>query len=85
MPPAASNRVEVLKTTADRKTRAGRITRVDKPAMMRSEDRRLGAPLPTSIHNLNLMPHQDGFRDNGPEATRLSKPDDCDDRMQEKE
>src|SRR5262245_56931419 len=30
------------------------------------------------------MPHQDGFRDNGPEATGLSKPDDGDDRMQKK-
>ena len=30
------------------------------------------------------MSHQDGFSDNGPEATRLSKPDDCDDRMQQK-
>jgi hypothetical protein len=30
------------------------------------------------------MSHQDGFSDNGPEATRLSKPDDGDDRMQQK-
>ena len=30
-------------TIADRRTRAGRINRVHKPAMMRSEDRRLGA------------------------------------------
>jgi hypothetical protein len=30
------------------------------------------------------MPHQDGFGDNGPEATGLSKPDDGDDRMQKK-
>ncbi len=36
-------RVEVFKTTADRKTRAGRINKVRKPEMMRSEDRRLGA------------------------------------------
>jgi hypothetical protein len=27
------------------------------------------------------MPHQDGFGDNGTEATGLSKPDDDDDRM----
>jgi hypothetical protein len=30
------------------------------------------------------MPHQDGFGDNGPEATGLSKPDDGDDCMQKK-
>jgi len=30
------------------------------------------------------MPHQDGFGDNGPEATGLSKPDDGDDGMQKK-
>jgi len=28
------------------------------------------------------MPHQDGFGDNGPEATGSSKPDDGDDGMQ---
>jgi hypothetical protein len=30
------------------------------------------------------MPHQDGFGDNGPEATGLSKPDDGDGGMQKK-
>ena len=30
------------------------------------------------------MPHQDGFGDNGPETTGLSKPDDGDDRMEKK-
>ena len=30
------------------------------------------------------MPHQDGFGDNGPEATGLSKPDDRDDCVQKK-
>jgi hypothetical protein len=30
------------------------------------------------------MPHQDGLGNNGAEATRLSKPDDGDDRMQKK-
>jgi hypothetical protein len=30
------------------------------------------------------MPHQDGFGDNGPEATGLSKSDDGDDGMQKK-
>jgi len=30
------------------------------------------------------MPDQDGFGDNGPEATRLSEPDDGDDGMQKK-
>jgi hypothetical protein len=30
------------------------------------------------------MPHQDGFGDNGPEATGLSQPDDGDDCMQKK-
>src|SRR5215475_7278328 len=30
------------------------------------------------------MPHQDGLGDNGPETTRLSKPDDGDDRMEKK-
>ena len=30
------------------------------------------------------MPHQDGFGDNGPEATGLSKPYDGDDGVQKK-
>jgi hypothetical protein len=30
------------------------------------------------------MPHQDGLGNNGAEATRLSKPDDGDDRMQKR-
>jgi hypothetical protein len=30
------------------------------------------------------MPHQDGFGDNGPEATGLSKPNDGDESMQKK-
>ena len=30
------------------------------------------------------MSHQDGFSDNGPEATGLSKPDDGDDGIQKK-
>jgi hypothetical protein len=30
------------------------------------------------------MSHQDGFGNNGPEASRLSKPDDGDDRVQKK-
>jgi hypothetical protein len=30
------------------------------------------------------MPHQDGFGDNGPEATGLSKPNDGDECMQKK-
>jgi hypothetical protein len=30
------------------------------------------------------MPHQNGFGNNGSEATGLSKPDESDDRMQQK-
>jgi hypothetical protein len=57
--------------------------RVHKPAMMRGR-LKVGSPLPSSIQNQNLMSHQDGLGNNGPEAPRLSKPDDGDDRVQKK-
>jgi hypothetical protein len=38
--------------------------------------------LPTPIQNEDLMSHQDGLCNNGPESTGLQQPDDGDRRMQ---
>jgi hypothetical protein len=40
--------------------------------------------VPTSIQNQNLMSHQDGFGNHGPEATGLTKSDESDHGMQKK-
>jgi hypothetical protein len=58
------------------------MRRVHKPAIMRSETRRLGARL-RLIQDEDLMPSERRFRDDGTKATRFYKPDDGDDRMNE--
>jgi hypothetical protein len=72
-----------FKTTADRKTRAGRIIRMHKPAVMRSEDRRLGAVSDLGSESELDVPSS-GFGNHGPEATGLTKSDESDDCMQKK-
>src|ERR1043166_697803 len=42
----------------------------------------VGSPLPTPIQNQDLMSHQDGLGNDGPESTRLNQPDDGNDRTQ---
>ena len=71
-----------FKTTAERRTRIGRMNRVHKPAMMRSEDRRLEARFPAPIQNQKLMSHQHGLSNNRTETTGFAEPDDSDDRAQ---
>ena len=57
------------------------MRRVHKPAIMRSETRRL--ELPTAIQDEELMPSERRFRDDGTKATWFYKPNDGDDRMNE--
>ena len=60
------------------------MSRVHKPAIMRSETRRLGSSLPTAIQDEDLMPSEHRFGDDGTKATRFYKPDEGDDQMKEK-
>jgi hypothetical protein len=57
------------------------MRRVQKPAIRRSEARRLGARI--AIQDEDLMPSERRFRDDSTKATRFHKPDDGDDRMNE--
>jgi hypothetical protein len=60
------------------------MSRVHKPAIMRSDTRRLGARFRLRFRIEDLMPSQHGFGDDSTKATRLCKPDDSDDQMKEK-
>src|SRR5215470_8216652 len=62
---------------ADRRTRAGRISKVQRPTITRS-------PLPTTIQNQDLVSHQDGFGNNRTQPTGSNEPDDDDEGMQKK-
>ena len=69
---------------AERKTRAGphhESAQTGDDAIGRPK---VGCPLAIPIQNENLLSHQDGLGDDGPETTGLSKPDDGDDRMEKK-
>ena len=57
------------------------MRRVQKPAIRRSEARRLGARI--AIQDEDLMPSERRFRDDSTKATRFHKPDDGDNRMNE--
>ena len=73
-----------FKATANRKTRAGHISSVHKPAMMRSGVRRLGARFRPRFRIRILVSHQDGFGNHGTEPARSTKSDHDADRMQKK-
>src|SRR5262245_46529110 len=67
---------------ADRRRRAGRISRVHKPAMIRSEARRLGARFRPRFRIRTWCRIQDRFGNNRSESTKSCKPDDDDDGLQ---
>ena len=50
---------------------------------MRSENAQVGISLPTAIQDEDLMPSQRGFGHDGAKTTRLYKPNDGDDQMNE--
>jgi hypothetical protein len=54
------------------------------PAMMRSEDRRLGTRFRPRLRIRTWLSHQHGFGNNGTEPARPSKPDNDCDGMQKK-
>src|SRR5215831_9271706 len=58
------------------------MSRVHKPATMRSEDREVGSTLSASIQNQELLSHQNGLSNNATETTGFTEPDDGDDRIQ---
>ena len=58
------------------------MSRVHKPAIMRSGDAQVGNSLPAAIQDEDLMPSH-GFGDDGTKATRFHKADDGDDPMDE--
>src|SRR6516164_5799086 len=64
------SRVEGFRTMAERRTRAGRMNSVHKPATIRSVARRLGRTLAPAIEDEQLVTDQHGFGDNGTESTR---------------
>ena len=75
--------MEGFRTMAERRTRAGRMKRVHKPAMKRSAARRLGARFSTTIEDQQLMPEQCGFGDDGTESARPCESGQDDDEMNE--
>ena len=73
------------RTMAERRTRAGRMKRVHKPAMIRSAARRLGARLRPRLRTEQLMPDQCGFGNNGTESARPCQSGHGDDQMNEQD
>jgi len=77
------SRVQGFKTMAERRTRAGRMNSLHKPAMIRSVARRSGARFAPAIEDQQLVSDQHGFGDNGTEPTRPCHSGQGDDQMNE--
>jgi hypothetical protein len=66
---------------AERRTHEGRIKSALKPAMTRSETRRLGARLRRAIENQHLMFDQGALGKDGSETSRARETDNSDNQM----
>src|SRR5215471_4565272 len=67
-----------------RSTREGRMSRVHKPAMIRSETRRLGARFRPRFR-MRILASEHGFGDDGTKATRFCQSDHGNDQMNEQD
>ena len=76
--------MEGLSTIAERITRAGLICRAHKPAIIRSNTRKL-VLVPWPIQNQKLMFDEHALGNHGSNATRSCKPNQGDDHVNEKD
>jgi hypothetical protein len=76
-------RVEGFTMMAERRTRAGGMNRVHKPAMNPIRGTQVGCTLAPAIEDEQLMPDQYGLGDSGTESTRPRQSGQGDDQMNE--